>query len=638
MIDRFRLDVTQFADEPVIVYGIGENAQELYEQFPMLSIVGFADRDKTSGHFCGLPILTLEEAAKNEIHTVIIAADWKPERLIYERIRTFCQENKMRIFGVHAGDFSRLKEGQLYETDAINTSDRVHEWIDAHDVISFDIFDTLVMRKTLYPSDIFDITEERAKNIGISVPGFKMNRVKALNCVRYRSETLDAIYEELQEVYHFSDDEKEKLMQIEIAAEKDVLIRREPVCEWLRYACEKGKRIFLITDMYHSKETLTSLLAELGITDFSDVFISGEYGTRKAEWLYQRYREAVEDGTFLHIGDNFEADGLAACAAGMDALVIKKALSCAKQTTVKVLLDFMDGINDRLLAGSLIAKCWCDRPFGMGRILIQTAEEYVRIFMAPLFIGYILWLARQVHGQGFEKILFVARDGFLLQKLYQKTVSVLRLGEMPESVYFYGSRSASEKCAADETGELAKGYRRYIKSLGLSRDGRYAFVDFVSRGTIQRQLEACYFGHLIGEYFLSNGRGAVRGTTVEAMFEETTENASLLKTYYVIELILTSPEPSVDYIAPSGQVIFQDEIRTERQKECINRLQDVVLEELEMWLKRYCVDEKPASSAIYKNIWNLRKDDLFETNIDEFRKFVVEDSRDGNLFDFLGQV
>ena len=39
--------------------------------------------------------------------------------------------------------------------------------IDVHDVISFDIFDTLLMRTVLDPTDVFEIVEKRAERHGI---------------------------------------------------------------------------------------------------------------------------------------------------------------------------------------------------------------------------------------------------------------------------------------------------------------------------------------------------------------------------------------------------------------------------------------------------------------------------------------
>ena len=51
--------------------------------------------------------------------------------------------------------------------------------IEESQVISFDIFDTLIMRKTLYPEDVFDIVQEKAEQQEIAIKDFKLLRQRA---------------------------------------------------------------------------------------------------------------------------------------------------------------------------------------------------------------------------------------------------------------------------------------------------------------------------------------------------------------------------------------------------------------------------------------------------------------------------
>ena len=51
--------------------------------------------------------------------------------------------------------------------------------LETHDVISFDIFDTVLMRSVLDPTDVFEIVAERAERQGLHLPDFKFARLGA---------------------------------------------------------------------------------------------------------------------------------------------------------------------------------------------------------------------------------------------------------------------------------------------------------------------------------------------------------------------------------------------------------------------------------------------------------------------------
>lgn len=68
--------------------------------------------------------------------------------------------------------------------------------IDGYDAISFDLFDTLIMRKVLEPVDIFDLIQERIKYKGIEISDFKKKRRTAE--IRSHSGDIKKIYDNLR--------------------------------------------------------------------------------------------------------------------------------------------------------------------------------------------------------------------------------------------------------------------------------------------------------------------------------------------------------------------------------------------------------------------------------------------------------
>ena len=58
--------------------------------------------------------------------------------------------------------------------------------LDRHDVISVDLFDTLVMRNTLFSIDVYEMVDARLKSMGIYYEDFSKKRMaseKDLSCL-----------------------------------------------------------------------------------------------------------------------------------------------------------------------------------------------------------------------------------------------------------------------------------------------------------------------------------------------------------------------------------------------------------------------------------------------------------------------
>ena len=78
---------------------------------------------------------------------------------------------------------------------------KLKKLIDSHDVVSFDIFDTLIKRNCFNPTDIFDIVEMKYnENYEKKISKFREKRILAEKLARdkykqYEDVTLKEIYE-----------------------------------------------------------------------------------------------------------------------------------------------------------------------------------------------------------------------------------------------------------------------------------------------------------------------------------------------------------------------------------------------------------------------------------------------------------
>lgn len=181
--------------------------------------------------------------------------------------------------------------------------DNLKKLIDENDIISFDIFDTLLLRNVLKPLDIFALVEKQNK-----VKNFQKKRIKAeadsRKAINDYETTLDAIYQNLS----FSD--KEILKQKELEIEKDFLIANPFMKKAYDYSIKRKKKVIIISDMYLPKNFIFNVLKLNGYTNIP-IYLSCDYKKTKAsKKLYEQIEieEKYNKNKWLHIGDNIYSD------------------------------------------------------------------------------------------------------------------------------------------------------------------------------------------------------------------------------------------------------------------------------------------------------------------------------------------
>lgn len=188
------------------------------------------------------------------------------------------------------------------------------------DVISFDVFDTLIGREVKLPEEIFRLAgsdvmgDEKAES-------FLEKRKQAERIARMKRHdgevTLTEIYEELQNLYGKQTD---VLMCREIERELMSCRPKQKNIDWMRKCIAQGKRVFLISDMYLSPEIITEMLNRCGVSGYEKLYVSNVY--RKGKRTGELFRIVMSENNIshhkmLHIGDSPHGDVLGAWKAGI---------------------------------------------------------------------------------------------------------------------------------------------------------------------------------------------------------------------------------------------------------------------------------------------------------------------------------
>lgn len=306
--------------------------------------------------------------------------------------------------------------------------EKLYSMIDSHRVISFDIFDTLVVRNTLKPSDIFDIMEYNynIKNANNVLVDFKKMRIDSEN--KARSKKKEEIY--LKDIYSemiLKENVKEELIDLEITLEKKFIQPNYEMLSVYNYCKSKNKKIIITSDMYLPKEVIEGILKKCGYNEYYKLFLSSDVGYRKRSGSLFEYilKEInIESNQILHIGDNINSDVKQPKKYKIDSFHVSESHYKNKYFTDK-------SFNKNEIQNNVFLAYLKNNAY-----LLNTKEEKLGFSLLGLpLLNFCIWLKK--HTQGINKY-FLARDGYLIKQAYD----TLFPDENQNSYYLYLSRNS----------------------------------------------------------------------------------------------------------------------------------------------------------------------------------------------------
>ena len=341
-------------------------------------------------------------------------------------------------------------------------------------VVSFDVFDTLLLRPFWQPADLFAFMEaDVTRMLGCADHvQFGQLRVEAERRARKAAVdqkrsalgevTLDDIYAELAALCPRLVPHLDAVRQLELDCELRFCTARKKGRELWELAQFAGKTVVCVSDMYLPADFIRRMLEKCGYTGAAGVYVSCEAGVNKSSGqLYRLVQKQLgcQGGEIVHIGDNPAADVQKAREAGWTAFLLPKVTACMQ--------------ND--VPGFEYGDCYADmftRNYGMQwnassmawfwgmRCLMAAAAN--RIFddpfipvikqsdfnadprrigiwaMGPYLFAIARWLARLCRRDGFAQVNFVARDGWLPMQAFELVKNAY--GVTAEANYIYASR------------------------------------------------------------------------------------------------------------------------------------------------------------------------------------------------------
>jgi FMN phosphatase YigB (HAD superfamily) len=178
-------------------------------------------------------------------------------------------------------------------------NDQLKTLIDGVEVVSFDIFDTLLLRRHYSPTDVFAHAAETRPS------RFRFMRIAAERFARLRHRQQQDV--SLEQIYATLGQTPER----ELLAEKQTLMPNPAARGVYDHAVAGGKRIIAVSDMYLPLQFLRERVENAGYTKVERVFVSCEAGVTK--WRGDLFRHVAREmgvapDDILHIGDNAHSD------------------------------------------------------------------------------------------------------------------------------------------------------------------------------------------------------------------------------------------------------------------------------------------------------------------------------------------
>lgn len=344
----------------------------------------------------------------------------------------------------------------------------VRQRIDQAQVVSFDIFDTLVARTFADYQMVWDAVALRGRDLlsgaRIPVTDFKESRKKAgrraLEHARsegHEDTTLRDIYNEFRKMHELPKETAGALRRLECDIEFSCIRRRESIRQLYDYAVEKGKRVFLTSDMYMDADFVEHLVAANGYKSHEALLLSSiDKKLKKTGALFDVLIErcGVKPSRILHMGDNALSDVKMARAKGIEAIHLPKQMDAMmlNEAHRDVWANLPDTLGKTVWQG-IVGKLFDDPSMRFRRDTLFNGSAYNLGLTAggPIMVGFATWLLNEAKEKGIDTLYFLARDGWHVKAAYDAVAETVT--NAPKSVYLYASRracSTASLCTAND--------------------------------------------------------------------------------------------------------------------------------------------------------------------------------------------
>ncbi len=275
------------------------------------------------------------------------------------------------------------------------------------DVISFDVFDTLIFRPFANPVDLFYLIEAKTECFN-----FCELRIEAER--KARAKTKKPNFEiDIYDIYSELADDcplKKEDAEIEIELEEEVCYANPYMKAVYDILIKSGKRIVATSDMYLPRRVIEGILTKNGYKNIHAVYVSSEYGFNKSSGKLFEVVKRENAGKIIHIGDSREADIVGAAKARVASLHYAQCNLYGNKYRPQSLASPTSSVYKGIVNNYMYNGLADNSP----------REDFGFIYAGITVCGFCDWLNRFALEKGADKLLFLARDMDIFHKIYNR--------------------------------------------------------------------------------------------------------------------------------------------------------------------------------------------------------------------------
>lgn len=279
---------------------------------------------------------------------------------------------------------------------------------------SFDIFDTVLIRKCGRPDNVFWLLAKKLfpDNEAMQVEFAKWRINRNGGAIKDKNYTLKDVYSLSAGAEEpFSNYSTDDLVKAEIDEESNVLKRNEMVLPLLMKYRKEGYRIAFISDMYLPEDMIRSVLVRENVMQQGDsLYVSNKVRCRKDDGsLYDYVRNDIKPNEWIHIGDNEHSDYLVPKKKSIHSRYVSTPFTDIESYISRLSNVFRPSYELSVLTGLQRYARTAEGNCAKAKLAVD--------YLAPAYIPYVMHVLEDARRRGITRLYFLSRDSYILQKI-----------------------------------------------------------------------------------------------------------------------------------------------------------------------------------------------------------------------------
>ena len=458
--NNFKKKFHRLKHKHIILYGLNYNSLEIYRKNKDFKIVGIDCNEKI------IPKNIKKVSIKKHLKIrpiIVITTKHDSSKIIFSELKSKFNSNIEIFFLDGSNEVSKINSKKVgYNIQDIK---KLSKLVKNFDVISFDLFDTLIFRNCSKPRDLFEILEFYYKEKYQRKIKFSELRLSVQTKLEKdgKSVNIYEIYNYLNKKLNLSKNKLIKVIDTEILLEKLLSNPNKGLIKIFNLCKKKKKKIYITSDFHLPKKILKDILDYNKIVGYEDIISSCDYGFfKKGGKLFDVLKNRNINKKILHIGDNIDSDILGSKKSGIKSFKIFTSRELILNSNLNDVYGHIQNNNDRLCLGLLQNKLYeisldIKNLKNNKRSIKISLENFGYFFLGNLIFEYLQWVKNETKKRSINNLLFASREGYFLSKIYKEFFS----NKKQNVHYFKSSRFAAHNISFENKNDIINSFKKH---------------------------------------------------------------------------------------------------------------------------------------------------------------------------------